>query len=535
MFFRFLLSISGLFAAYTLLYLLNLIIQELRSPLRHVPGPKTSKLANFFYGQINDSDTAQTLRKRQQWVEQYGPTLKYRGFLGFSRLYTQDTKAINHVLMHPYTYQKPESTRYNLSRIVGPGLLVVEADVHKQQRRVMNPAFGYPQVRELTPIFTQKGNELRNIWAAQTGASKTVRVDILAWLNKATLDIIGLAGFNYDFNSLASENQSELAEAFNMIFKSGVQGSPIRILQTQLPAFRFIKTSLDRVMDNSQAVMKRIGSQLLQNSKNEIAHGGSSDSTRSRDLLSLLVRANTSKDIPVHQRLTDEDVLAQVPTFLVAGHETTSTATTWCLFALAQNKPAQTRLRNELLAMDTDEPSMDELNALSYLECVVKESLRVYSPVPSTTRVATQDDVVPLAKPFTDTQGNVHETLRVKKGQAVMIPIMALNHDKEIWGPDAAEFKPERWEQEKAISNSIPGIWSHILSFSGGPRACIGYRFSLVEMKALLFTLVRNFEFDLALAVAEIGSRSSVVQRPYLRSEPTKENQLPLLIKAYAA
>jgi len=70
------------------------------------------------------------------------------------------------------------------------------------------------------------------------------------------------------------------------------------------------------------------------------------------------------------------------------------------------------------------------------------------------------------------------------------------------------------------------------MSFLGGPRACIGYRFSLVEMKAILFTLVRTFEFELAVPVSEIGSKSTMVQRPVLRSDPNRP-QLPLLIKPY--
>ncbi|KAJ7749516.1 cytochrome P450, partial [Mycena maculata] len=370
---------------------------------------------------------------------------------------------------------------------------------------------------------------------------------ILSWLSKATLDIIGLAGkstltflypgFNYHFNSLSSEN-SELGAAFSVIFQSGMRMNFIRMLQTFIPAFQFIPTKLDSSMKASQATMMKIGRQLLQASKNEMAENGTFEKGRSRDLLSLLVRANTAKDIAATQSLSDEDVLAQVPTFLVAGHETTSTGTTWALFALTQNIAAQTRLWEELLTVSTDNPTMDELNALPYLDCVVRETLRIHAPIPSTIREATQDDVVPLAAPYTDLNGTVHETLRVKKGQTmfVMIPILAMNRDRAIWGPDAMEFMltriSKRWESQ-SISNSIPGVWGHMLTFLGGPRACIGYRFSLVEMKVLLFTLVRAFEFELAIPVSDLGKKSSVVQRPIIRSQPEAGNQMPLLIKPY--
>lgn len=80
---------------------------------------------------------------------------------------------------------------------------------------------------------------------------------------------------------------------------------------------------------------------------------------------------------------------------------------------------------------------------------------------------------------------------RISKGSAIIIPILALNRSKKLWGDDAFEFKPERWENPPEAISSIPGVWGHILSFLGGPRACIGYRFSLIEyVAALLQTLL---------------------------------------------
>ncbi|KAJ7778746.1 cytochrome P450 [Mycena maculata] len=534
MFSRLLTSIVGSLAAYALYKILKVVYQELNSPLRHLPGPKSS---HFFYGNLKDIWKAESdnVLLQQQWVQQYGPTLKYHGFFGMTRLHTTDTKALNHFLTNNYIYQKPEPLRYNLGRVVGPGVLVAERDQHRQQRKIMNPAFGPPQVRELTGIFVQKSLELRDILNVQVAnAGGTARVNITTWLNKTTLDIIGLAGFNYNFNSLAAldSESTELGAAFSTIFQSGMNQNALRVLQGFFPAFRFIRTNLDETIRTSQATMMRIGRQLLQESKNEMAEDWTFEKGRSRDLLSLLVRANTAKDIPANQRLSDEDVLAQVPTFLVAGHETTSTGTTWALFALTQNVAAQTRLREELLTVLTDNPTMDELNALPYLECVVRETMRLHAPVPTTSRVATQDDVVPLATPFTDVNGTLHETIKVNKGQAIVIPILDMNHDKAIWGPNATEFIPERWESQ-VISNSIPGVWGHMLTFLGGPRACIGYRFSLVETKALLFALVRAFEFELAVPVADIGKKSGIVTRPVVRSQPEVGAQMPLLIKPY--
>jgi cytochrome P450 len=229
--------------------------------------------------------------------------------------------------------------------------------------------------------------------------------------------------------------------------------------------------------------------------------------------------------------MTDDDVLAQVPTFLVAGHETTSTATTWALFALTQCPEAQVKLRNELLAVETDNPTMDELNALPYLDAVVRETLRIHPPVASTIRVATQDDVLPLNEPVKDRNGNILESIMIKKGQTFLIPILPLNRSKSIWGDDALEFKPERWEKAPEAAATIPGVWGNMMTFLGGPRACIGYRFALIEMKALLFALIRAFEFELAVPSDDIIKKTMIVQRPLVKSDLKSGSQMPLILK----
>ena len=88
-------------------------------------------------------------------------------------------------------------------------------------------------------------------------------------------------------------------------------------------------------------------------------------------------------------------LLPEIGTFLIAGHATTSTAVTWTLFGLCQNLEAQRKLREELLTLPTDDPTMDKLKALPYLDMVVRESLRLYSPVFASARETAKDTVLP--------------------------------------------------------------------------------------------------------------------------------------------
>ncbi|KAH9483580.1 Cytochrome P450 monooxygenase 205 [Psilocybe cubensis] len=516
-------------ALYTVYKLVNLIHEEATSPLRGLPGPESP---SFIWGNIKDIWNSTDSAIYDKWVEEHGSTIKYMGPAGLKRLYTTDLKAINHILVNSYDYPKPESAVYNIKRILGEGVLLVEGDIHKQQ----NPAFGPQQIRELTEIFIEKAIQLRDIWSSEIKRQNDdgpAKVDALSWLSRLTLDVIGLAGFNYNFHALTDDPElNELSKAFAIMFKTGTKIDVIGIMRGIFPWLRFLPADRDAEAKQASQTMFRVGTELLEKTKACIKKEESNKRAwAARDLLSILVRANAMPDIPESQRLLDKDVLAQIPTFLIAGHETTSIATTWALYSLTQNKDSQTKLREELLTVSTDNPTMDELNALSYLDAVVRETLRVHAPVPATMRVASKDDVLPLNVPYTDKTGKKHYEVHVRKGQTVIIPITPINRSKSLWGEDASLFKPERWYNIPEDVAAIPGVWGNTLSFLGGPRACIGYRFALVEMKALLFTLVRAFEFELAVPASEIQKKSVIVTRPVLASDPNKSNQMPLLVR----
>ncbi|KAK7040251.1 hypothetical protein VNI00_009717 [Paramarasmius palmivorus] len=496
-----------------------------------MPGPKSK---SFIHGNTQDLTDDNNGQQTRAWEEAYGKTFKFEANMGSKFVWTTDWKALGHILKNDSTWQKAEGFRFTLARLLGDGLIATEGARHKLQRRVMNPAFGPAQIRGLTPIFVDKAVKLRDIWTSLINPeSSSAQVDALSWLNKMTLDVIGEAGFDYKFNALDGED-NELGEAFSSIFRTGQHQSDrffiiLGTLQEAFPIFRMIpelRTSLRMAMKTSA----RIAAKLVYDRKTAMTGTEEKGAKwHTRDLLSLLVRSNMSTSLAEDQKMCDNDVMSQVPTFLIAGHETTATATTLALLGLTERPDVQQKLRDEVLAIVTDSPTMDQLNALHYLDIVVREALRCFPPSSLTSRVSTKDDVVPLARPYTDRKGVVHHELRVQNGTGILIPITAINRDKDLWGEDADIFNPDRWEDIPEAASSIPGIWGNMLTFFGGPRACIGWRFSVVEMKALLFTLVRAFEFELAVPRQEVLiKRASLVQRPEVKG---KGNQLPLNIK----
>ncbi|KAF8513725.1 cytochrome P450 [Hysterangium stoloniferum] len=511
------------------------------SPLRGLPGPKPT---SFVWGSLREVFDSDPAVQHMKWVEEYGPTMVYKGIFNSNRVMTLDSKALSHILSHSYNWQKPSQVRKNLASVLGEGVLFAEGDTHKRQRRIMNPSFSRQYIRELTVIFHNSSQQLRDILFERANETdEPYKTNIMTWLSKATLDIIGLAGFDYQFNALdPSGKENELNTAFSNVMKQGHHSIIWVLAQSYIPVLRFIPTARGRLVKRSREVMDRVGNKLVHDKKQAIlqesaakTESGKTQIERSsittRDLLSRLMAANMATDLPDNQRLSDEDVLAQIPTFLIAGHETTATVTTWALYALTQNPEVQKKLRNELLAVENNAPDMDEINALPYLDGVVRETLRLYSPVPSTVRVATQDDVVPLGVPVKDKNGILRNELRVKKGDTMFLPILCINMYKGYWGEDAQQFNPDRWGQQS--TPDIPGVFGGILTFLGGPRSCIGYRFALVEFKCLLFHLVRSLQFELAVPAADIGRKTNIVTRPFLTSEPKAGPQLPLRITPY--
>ncbi|KAI0267407.1 cytochrome P450 [Gloeopeniophorella convolvens] len=509
------------------------------APIRDLPGPKS---VHWLTGS-NESDVWEPDSQDNQlkWTEKYGPVMRYFSWFNINRILTTDLRALNHILNAP-EFEKTDDARELLGDVLGQGLLFVEGAKHRKQRKIMSPAFGLPQIKEFSRLFVEKANEFRDALITQVTQSASpdgsLELDVYLWLNKVTLDIIGEAGFNYSFDSLHQEGSHEMTEGFRQ--STLFDPASFKFMLPMLfPPARLIPTDRSRAMANTLKSVNIIGRELIQRKKAEILATAESDvkgsvekrTIQGRDLLSLLIKANMASDIPDSARMGDEEILSQVPTFLIAGHETTSAAVVWALVALGSNPEVHAKLKAEVRAFNTDSPTMDELNGMTYLDYVTRETLRLHAPVSQTERVAREDTVIPLAQPFTDVHGVERREFRMRKGDVVLVPIRTIHRLKSIWGADADEFKPERWESIPEAAKAIPGVYSNLLTFISGAHACIGYRFSLIEMKATLFTFIRTFDFELKVPASGIIRKTMIVGRPLLASDPDKGPQLPVIVR----
>ncbi|RGB26998.1 cytochrome P450 [Rhizophagus diaphanus] len=443
------------------------------SPLRKIPGPPPESI---IFGNFKSILTKE--EPFLKWIQKYGKIVKLYGIFNRPTIVIADTKIIQDItLNHVYDFIKPPEMWNDFILIIGRGLVLAEGEEHKRQRKMMIPAFAHNNIKEMVPTFIRVASTLKELIEDKINKGES-EINLTPYISKATLDVIGLVGFNYEFNSLTSSN--ELADAYASLFSNTTNPVArffISVLSSYIPFIRNIPIDINRKFKNACVVVDRESKKLMEEKNNEAKNG----ELKSKDLLSLLI--NINKTLPIEERLSDEVLQYQIMTFLIAGHETTSSTIMWALYLLAKYPHEQDLLREELVKAFPDKskfnPSFDEINSLEYLNCIVKETLRTHSPAPMISRANVEDKVI--------------GGYLIPKNTTIMIALSALHKSTEIWGPTANDFDPKRWLNPLYTKNVTN---YNYLPFITGTRSCIGNKLALTEFKILLSTLIRNFVFQ---------------------------------------
>ncbi|KAJ6473158.1 cytochrome P450 [Mycena sanguinolenta] len=469
----------------------------------------------------------------QEWAEKYGPV--YQVPIGFRgrKIVLCDPKAVNHFYsMERSIYVKSKWGRSVIANLFGRGLFWAEGESHKRQRKALTPAFSNAAIRRLTEVFYDSAHKLKNNWDsclnnAQPGGDI---IDVEHWMNLVALDSIGIAGFSHDFRTLDGEYSAVAAafDSFNFEEQS-IISSLVFLLGTQFPFLAHLPTERNRIMGNLRRIMSGIADGLLEKTRRE-KKTHVTDETADRSVIGLLLKAE-EEDAELHMDQTE--VMAQMNVLLVAGYETTSNSLTWALIELVKNPELQTKLREELAQFGVNDPTWDQLvTALPYLDSVVLETLRLHPPLAESTRQAMVDDILPISEPITLASGEVVDSIPIPKDTVVTVSIRCMNQSEVFWGPDAKEFKPERWltlADDPLRAKEIQGH-RHIITFTDGPRTCLGKSFALAEFKAVLSVLIRNFTFEFPDGPeTEIAKHQGLLPRPKVAGQPG--GNVPMIVR----
>ncbi|KAI0955822.1 hypothetical protein AcV7_006385 [Taiwanofungus camphoratus] len=506
------------------------------STLNNLPGPPCQ---SFWKGNLDQFFNRHASEFHKEVTQNYGAVVKMQGIFGKPMLYVYDPKALHTIVVKQQDiFEKAESTVRLVTLLFGPGVLATLGETHRAQRKMLNPAFSINHMRDMLPIFYNIVHKLRDAIATRVSDGPQ-EVDMLGWMGRTALELIGQGGLGYSFDPLVEDKADAYGEAIKAIIPALIT---IHVFRELLPYVGWIGPAWFRrrvveVFPNKQVqklksivdTMATRSVEIFEAKKAALDQGDevlAQQVGEGKDIMSLLIRANRASSL--EDKLPEDQLIAQMSSLIFAGMDTTSNALSRTLHILAQRPDVQERLRDEIIeAGHGDNISYDELVSLPYLDAVCRETLRLDPTAPLPTRQPNKDVVLPLSEPIRGIDGKMMSEILVPKGTMVIPGVLGSNINKTLWGEDALEWKPERWLSPlpSAVTDApIPGVYSHLMTFFGGSRSCIGFKFSQLEMKVVLSVLLSNFTFELTEKPIEwnvatvryptVGKESNVSQMP---------------------
>ncbi|KAF8966255.1 cytochrome P450 [Flammula alnicola] len=534
------------FALYTVSWFLWRTFRRgfFKLPLDNIPGPPAR---SFWKGSFPDIFSLNGWAFHKEIAEKYGRVVKIKAFLGENQLYVFDPKALHHILVKDQDIFEETSTFIATNKLIfGEGLLGTLGEQHRKQRKMLNPVFSIAHMREMIPTFYNVTYKLRDTIANRVKDGPR-EIEIMSWLTRTAMELIGQSGLGYSFDPLTEDG---VPHPYSIAAKTLVPTvSRMRFVSTYFlatlskigtPKFRrFVVDilpwkNLHEVRDIVD-VLHNTSVEIFESKKRALAEGDEAlahQIGQGKDIMSILMRANMNAS--KEDSLTREELLAQMSTLIFAAMDTTSSALSRIIHLLATHQDVQDRLRKEIKEAREEDADLpyDKLVSLPYLDAICRETLRLHPPLTIIRRTTRRDVVLPLSTPIKGLDGqDVHE-IPIPNNTDIYVGIMASNRNPELWGLDAEEWKPERWLSplpETVAAAHLPGIYSHLLTFSGGGRACIGFKFSQLEMKAVLLLLIESFRFS--PSKQEIFWQMTSISTPVIVGSQSKVPQLPIIVE----
>lgn len=359
---------------------------------------------------------------------------------------------------------------------LGSGLLTSTGRKWKQRRRLLTPAFHFRMLDSFVPIMNLQAKRF-----VERLATKKPAEDISPFVTAVTLDIVCETIMGVSVNSQTSNRGAKYLRSLKEI---GSRLMEKALSPTQWIDYIYRLSYAHRATMESVEDLHRFTKRVITEKKRELTANleefdklsisGKNLPNLSKSFLEILLMEHLR-----HGMMELDDIREEVDTFMFEGHDTTSVGLIWTIFLLGHHPAVQRKIQAEI---DTTfrgdyecEVTVEHTKELKYLDAVLKESQRIYPPVPRISRLVTEEFEI-NGKP-------------VPVGTELGLNILLLHRDPKIF-PCPLKFDPERFCRENA-GNRSPFAF---IPFSAGPRNCIGQRFALLEEKIILVWLLRQFE-----------------------------------------
>ncbi|KAI0703355.1 cytochrome P450 [Cerioporus squamosus] len=418
--------------------------------------------------------------------EKYGNTFTFQLYT-FKRLFTIEPEHVKAILATDFaSYQKGPGFRSQMKSLLGVGVFNADDEMWKFHRSMTRPFFSKDRIshfdmfdRHATDALQQMKTRLREGYA----------VDWQDLVSRFTLDSATEFLFGKDVRSLSAglpypptsdmarmrvskPEADEFASAFqNAQLASSKRGR----FQDGWPLAEFWH---DKVQAQKATIDKFIAPLLTEALQKKAKNASQDEKVTDEDtLLSQLLKVTDDYNI-----IRDETL-----NILLAGRDTTACTLTFAIYRLAEHKDVLKRLREEILDVvgPTRRPTYDDIRNMKYLRAVINETLRLYPPVPMNTRCAVKDTVLPA----TSSGGR---GVFVPAGTKVIYSVFMMHRRKDLWGPDALSFDPDRFLDERVQKYLTPNPFI-FLPFNAGPRICLGQQFAYNEASFMLVRLLQQF------------------------------------------
>ncbi|MCY8996726.1 bifunctional P-450/NADPH--P450 reductase [Bacillus inaquosorum] len=338
----------------------------------------------------------------------------------------------------------------------------------RKAHNILMPTFSQRAMKDYHEKMVDIAVQLIQKWAR---LNPNEAVDVPGDMTRLTLDTIGLCGFNYRFNSYYRETP-------HPFINSMVRALDEAMHQMQRLDFQ------DKLMVRTKRQFHHDIQTMFSLVDSIIAERRSNGDQDEKDLLARMLNV---EDPETGEKLDDENIRFQIITFLIAGHETTSGLLSFAIYYLLKHPDKLKKAYEEVDRVLTDAaPTYKQVLELTYIRMILNESLRLWPTAPAFSLYPKEDTVIGGKYPIT-----------TKDRISVLIP--QLHRDRDAWGEDAEEFRPERFEHQDQVPHHA------YKPFGNGQRACIGMQFALHEATLVLgmvlkyFTLIdhENYELDI--------------------------------------
>jgi len=380
---------------------------------------------------------------------------------------------------------------------LGEGLLISHGTKWYSRRKIITPTFHFKILEQFMEVFNEQDKKL--VQKLEKYAQNKEDCNIYEYLTAVALDNICETAMGVKINAQDNPNSEYITAVkemgiiiFNRIFSLLNQYPQIwNFTPSAFKARRLVKTLhafTNSVISNRR---EQLESLIYQKQVEQDEVEGRKQKFSFLDML-LLAKVDG-------QPLSNNDIREEVDTFMFEGHDTTTSGMTFTMYHLAMNPDVQERAFEELRAVLGDDPNVscnyNSLQELKYLEKVIKESLRLHPSVPVIGRKTLEPIQI--------------DGITIPANFDITIPIYAIHRNPDVF-PDPEKFDPERFDEEKDRSW---GPFDYI-PFSAGTRNCIGQKFAMLEMKAVISTILRHFKVIATDKTKNMIFRSDLVLRP---------------------